>query len=55
MVEDGGKESRRGRRLAQIVRSEARQSEKSRQPLRFGGKKAERGDRERFSALSACG
>ena len=55
MVEDGGEKSRRGRRLAQIVRPEARQGEEPGEPLRFGGEEAQRGDRHRLGALPACG
>ena len=55
MVEDGGEKSRRSRRLAQIVRPEARQGEKPGEPFRFGGEEAQRGDRDRLGALPACG
>ena len=55
MVEDGGEKSRRGRRLTQIVRPEARQGEKPGEPLRFGGEEAQRVDRDRLGALPACG
>jgi hypothetical protein len=55
MVEDGGEKSRRSRRLAQIVRSEARQGEEPGESFGFTGKEAEGVNRDRLGAIPAFG
>jgi hypothetical protein len=55
VIEHGAEKSRRGRRLTQIVRPEARQCEKSSKPLRLCGEEAQSGDRDRLGAVTACG